>query len=352
MRALKELVRRMAGIRAFLELSDKKVEAVKAIRSGGGPDEAKEYADRIASFPEARTYDYVCSIILIYGAYETCIEEIMTWYVAGLSRVFEKYSEFPEAFRKAHFSGTLRLLERTQDKRYAGADQAIDVAKALVNCLEDTDEFDIAEGALVPHSNNFWRWYVDEYFKAVGVTNITNRAARHPAVQQFFEELGEPITIPSSSPGAIFEDIDNLVQRRNQVAHGDISDALANNVIGSLLTRVHAYCFGIYMVLGDEIVSHAITREDLSVGNPIAVYNNNIVCFWSCGLRVANGTVLALRDANGSVRHEVVQNIQIDGKDVEYVELGKDVAIGVRIRGRAKENEVVHVLGDNLEGVM
>lgn len=318
-------------------MSELKSSAVKYILSTTTQTEtpSDRWASEVASFLPGRTYDYVCAIVLIYGALERFIEDIAVEYLEMIEARSSSFSVLPEKIRRSHFNLTLKHLERTRDARYSGKTDAPTLAASLAVCLADTSPYSLNTETFLHHSANFRVPVVDEFLGRISIPDASNRAALTADFETYNETLGSKKSTTGRQEG-IWDLIGDLVVRRNQVAHGDTSNSLAASELLSYCAQVRAYCCSLSRVVRDTLGYHLSQRSGIALGNAIAVYNHSIVCLQTHGVVIAPGAMLVGYENEKESYSAVVTEIQINNVSVACTPLGQDIAAGFNTDGRCK----------------
>jgi translation initiation factor IF-2 len=136
--------------------------------------------------------------------------------------------------------------------------------------------------------------------------------------------------------------VDELVQRRNEVAHGYDTDDLESVEI--LIERADALAALVNAL--DEVVAGAASEIEIQTGKAIPlqpvlkVFDNRIVGVKVSGLRVRRGDTLIAKLPGGALRYRrgEIQSIEIDNVDFAEVQPSTPTAIALCVEFFAKEN--------------
>jgi hypothetical protein len=335
--ALPAALKSLEDLRRFAESSERKVAAVKQVLAldlvAEGP--ALDWAREVSEFTSGRTYDYVCSIVLLYGILERFIEELAEEYVTDLVRATSKYETLPSKLRQSHFDLTLTHLQRTRDSRYDGRVNATQLASALSGCLAGQQPYDVIAESMLHHTSNFRVPVIDEFFGRLNIPSASRRCIFTPEFENYMAVMG--LTAPQDRPEVTLDLVNDLVTRRNQVAHGDTSNTLGPSELVPYCRQVEAYCRALSTVLYEAFIGHVAENYGFDHGFPIAVYNHNIVCIQSNGMELRTGSMLALQRPDQTWYPVKIVRIEIDRVAVENVPAGNNEKVGLEIDGRCKE---------------
>lgn len=343
--ALSNIESAVQNLDAFLNVCDKKVAAVKHLLEVEKTGPAWEFATEVQRLRTSKIFDYSCAIINLYGAYERFIESLLSEYLTELRNYTTQYTNLPEKLKNSHFELTLHHLQRTRDSRYSGRATSLDLAHSFHSCLHNDIPFVFHNESMLYHTSNFRPSVVDEFLNRASIEMASRRAIMTHGFLDYLRSLPTPLTPPPERPEGVLEAVINLVERRNQVAHGDIVDTLANQEIRAIAQATLAYCRALGEIVDDSLVTHIVTSCGHSLNNPINVFNKNIVCVYSQGWTIKPGDIIALGTVNSPLYKAArIENIQINNTDVPESPSGNNVAIGMKINGRAKVTNIVYYI--------
>lgn len=335
---------RIKEVRRFLSLSEMKTLAIKNILESRTEVRVEaplaEWATEASSFTAARTYDYVCSVVLLYGLLERFIEDVAEEYLEILITRLGKFNKLPEKLRQTHFDVTIAQLQRTRDSRYNGKCDAVSLASSLASCLADKGGLEIIKEPFLHHTSNFRVPVVDEFLNRIGIPQASRRAVDTQAYANYSDSLIEKVLFKQDRPESVWDRVNYLVELRNQVAHGDLSSVFAPSEIHPYCDLVEAYCWSLLAVVRDTLAGVLAPEVGLEHGKPLAVHNHNIVCVQSKGVEIRPGSVLACH--NGTAWYSLsVEEIQVDKQSVSSSPIGIDIAVGLKTDGRCKVEHTV-----------
>ncbi|MBI5845717.1 MAG: hypothetical protein HZB23_13730 [Deltaproteobacteria bacterium] len=335
--ALSTALARLDDLRCFSELSENKITAVKHLLTldlnVAGP--AFEWANKISNFSPGRTYDYACSIVLLYGVLERFIEEIAEEFITNVVKVAPTYDALPDKLREAHFDLTVSHLQRTRGSRYDGRYDAIQIVDAFSGCLSGKIPYRFIVESMRYHTSNFRVPMVDEFFGRIGIESASRRCVKTDEFDAFLKSYDRIAS--NERPETVLDLINDLVVRRNEVAHGDTSNVLAHSEIIPYCDMLSAYCKGLTTVINQTFINY-IAKYGTDHGLPIAVYNHNIVCIYSRGVELIPGSLLLIKNSSNNWYSVKVMQVQVNSETVTNAPAGIDTPVGLKIDGKCKKS--------------
>lgn len=303
------------------------------------PDE--QSAKQLKSFlsiPQKRSYDYSLIIITLYGVFESFVEKIVCAYLSALKTQIRNYSQLPEPIRKNHTILSTKLMG-TNSAKY-GEVKDSDIIANLNSCLnQNENEYQLNLNAFRQHSSNFRTDSIRDFFKTIGVDNVDQLIAKDPGLTKFIRSsMGEADIVTELPVSKYFEIIEDLVERRNVVAHGsNVDDLLSLDILDEYAEYVFLLMRAIYSSSLQEYYSVMITAGVAkNMGHAIQVYDNRIVCLNSANTLIKIGQVLIGKNNRGHLHWGNIESIQIDGINVDEVTPEQAENIGMAVSFSAK----------------
>jgi hypothetical protein len=184
---------------------------------------------------DKRIFEYKASIISLYGLLEKYVEIWIKEYLDSLSRVVPEYNQVDKKIRDNHFELSLKLINTISTRESAKYQHLTkeEVLKKLNECIVNPSNYQINTEAFVLLSGNLKHNKIVELFKYL------NLDLNHELLSN--DELNNEIgldknTISQTSKDDLYNKINDLVERRNEIAHG--SEVLEFYNISELEPRI------------------------------------------------------------------------------------------------------------------
>lgn len=187
-----------------------------------------------------RKFDYNSVIISLYGLIENYIEKYCYEYIENIEKIITDYNFLETKFRYNHFNLSIELIKKIIENRHS---KFSNISKEIVlnnlnYCITNGKNFKLNKEAFTLTTGNLKHSKICE---TIGYLNIKlDQKLKH------FSEF-------KSNTENIFNPIDDLVQRRNEIAHGNIQDILDSTSVFPLIDFVSNYLFSIGRVLKEEL---------------------------------------------------------------------------------------------------
>jgi hypothetical protein len=267
---------------------------------------------------ELRQSRYSYTVVTLYGAFERFVDLLISRYVEMLEAAITRYQDLPETIQASH---ERRTLEALNDATWLARTQtsSSSLIQNLYLCNTDPDGFKLNGSVYARHPFNYRRESLGRAFSPLGVTKVMAQLVSSRVFQTFL-------------PGPRLEGltdgecraIDDLAERRNDVAHGEPTDLLSLEYLNEYLDFFWMIGMGLFDVLRRHLMEHLLLARGLPVMEVDEVHYKTVVCPDLSLL--PDGTVLkvgmpiftsrrlrpAVPPQFGSIREIRVDNVMVD----------------------------------------
>ncbi|UEQ04898.1 hypothetical protein LMS44_03275 [Halomonas profundus] len=266
-------------------------------------------AEKISpALTDSKVYSYKNGIISLYGFLERYVEDIVIEYLQAICEQSVDYKSLPHEIRRNHLDVSLEHISKVKklrgvsdDYRHSSLGEAV---KNMHDCLVEAQDYVLNCDAFVNHSSNFRYDSIHEIFTRIGIHGISRLCLNEVSLAEALsrkhsseEALEKKILI-----SLLTSELDNLAQRRNEIAHGVRIDEIES--LEMLLDRIgiiRQYGLALHSVVLSKLNSYSFqiaTKIDL--GRPSKVYG---------GISVLEFQELSLPD-----HYEECENISVGDK--------------------------------------
>jgi hypothetical protein len=212
-------------VRSLLDELEKELNELRALVASIAPVNSalKEHKDSVVRryLTIRRRFDYAAFAVALYASFEKFLENLVAAYVRLETRRV-RYNDLPPKLVRKHLFRTAEILSRGRlgEGRYAALSE-LDAVKNLFECLNGATPYNLNDMAVIAHDMNLRPSEIDGLFAAVGIEQVCERARRADAMLDWYMAAeGLTHTPQDGVPSAtITRRIENIVERRNQVAH-------------------------------------------------------------------------------------------------------------------------------------
>lgn len=185
------------------ELSDKDKESLKEV---------------IENKTDEKIYQYTANIISLYGGLESFVESLAEEYLKGLSSLFPSYEMLKDTVKlDDYMSKGLSLLNHAEERKFKGLPKR-DVLKGMYKAIVNDDSTALHSEAFIDEGGGNYRHdVIMRCFKNLGAKLIDSKLKDFEPLHSYVMDKG----LDDSSN--LYTKIDDLVERRNELAHGSVT---------------------------------------------------------------------------------------------------------------------------------
>lgn len=286
---------------------------------------------------DQRRFGYIACISALYSSFENFIERVVF-------RFSEMTLENPETLSETQMTSLRRRYVRNASAllgqnlgagRYREVTE-LDVARSLASCLDDSSSsFDLRLELISLHNYNL-RWESLAELFQWAVPDLLGRIQSSDAVKTWMSNTDNVTERTLAS--VLKNELDDLVERRNEVAHRAIPDEiLSHENMLAKVNYVEAVALGLVASLSGLLLDSTINRGDgISLGVPEErLKDGRVVIFSSLAAPVSVGDIIVC-SARSTMRWGRVQEIQVADTPVERAEAGVEAGINLDFSVRKK----------------
>lgn len=289
--------------------------------------EFKNFVLHYESFNNKKIFEYNTIIISLYGYFENYIEELIKAYIESLCSVISVFQDMPQKIVENHNQLSAQLIQNINIPKYQGIISVEKIVSNMASCQTD-GSFTINLDAYTYHTANFRESAINEFFSKVGIENISSLIFRYPLFNDYLDENEIDKTIA-------FNIINDLADRRNQVAHGSVDSLLDKDILSQYIDFLDLYCTSLWSVLFMNTLGYRVSKNihQYCLNSPIAVYGRNIVCFNISNTHIQLGDTLYAKTNNMAepIRYGAILSMRLDDVDVSEVKEFQEGLISIKV---------------------
>lgn len=276
---------------------------------------------------DSKIFEYSSIIISAYGIFEEYINDCIISYINSTSNLFNAYEDYPEKIRNNHFELSLKLANRIfnqeSDPRYLKVKKE-DIILNLSNCINDKIPYNLNAEAFIMNSGNYKVDKIKNAFNylAIDLNLFLGVFFINPSTVKQVELL-----------------IDDLVERRNTVAHKANYEIADSSVLLGHINALEKYGEAIFQALAGAIASKEIDiKKAVKIKNIIKIYNKSILCFNINNIEIKKGDSLTVK-RDGICLSKIINNIQVNKRNRKSIKIkNQSIDIAIQVAPTIKSN--------------
>lgn len=274
------------------------------------------------------------AVISLYGHLEQFVELLATNTAERFAELARTYDDLPAQFVSHHTPLTLEVLNSIQSGRYAGTFVQRDLVAGLQHALERYAPVRVNAGVYAQHTANFRAETVRQVFERLGVSlkKLDQDTGLCNAMHRLFP--GE---------GNMFYVVDDLAQRRNEVAHGADFDALSFGLTRAYIDMIAEYGKALVAHVASAITQFAVKQKGLELGRPDRLFHHGSVAgYHSLRESVEAGDTLGVLSGAGLASCVRIVEVQVESTTVDVGQVGQSV--GIKLSGAVSSRHRLFLL--------
>ena len=293
---------------------------------------------------DKRIFEYNASIISLYGLLEKYVEIWIKEYLGSLSSIVPGYNQIDQKIRDNHFEISLKLINTITSRESAKYDhiKKEEVLKKLNECIVNPSNYQINTEAFVLLSGNLKHSQIVELFKYLNL-DLNNELLKN---EDLNNEIGlDKTTISQTSKDDLYNKINYLVERRNQIAHGsEVLDILDISALEPYIQFLEKYCQAIFEILVEQLIKQESIHTFQKIEKVIQVYNGKILAFEINSYTIKVGDMLIIETQENRFYKKPILTIQLDKKDYQELPITEKTNIGVSVEPKIKDNQTFYIV--------
>lgn len=267
-----------------------------------------------------KEFEYKAIIISLYGILENTVSKWIQEHIQNISTIVNDYSRLKEKFKKVHFNQSIQLLYLINEKRHSKLENINkeNVVKKLNQTIVSPENFDLNSEAYIPLSGNLKHSKIVEAFKPLDIDLNSFESSLHREIIK----------------------IDDLVSRRNDIAHGvEIDNILGTTEFEDFISELENYMITIFKIIDEKEVEYQFKYQNrVYIDEPTELFVNNTICIVNIkDIELKIDDTLFI-EKNNQYSKATILDIQINNTSVESANNGE---LGLQLSSPIKKNSKI-----------
>ena len=221
----------------------------------------------INSWTNERIFNYRSNIISLYGCFEQFIECSIKEYFNELLKICYSFTELDVSIRKEYIDRWKSLHGKLHYNKFQAITPAFMVKSLYKSLVEDKNEI-IAE-CFLQNGGNYRNEEIRKSFSTFGLTNLNESLRNYEPLVSYYSQNGFDN----------YSKIDEIVERRNEIAHGsNVNNLLNESIVLEYVEFIEMYAESLTLYLNDQLLGRKWKiANPYRVIKPINFYARNSV---------------------------------------------------------------------------
>ncbi|MGH2343244.1 MAE_28990/MAE_18760 family HEPN-like nuclease (plasmid) [Segnochrobactraceae bacterium EtOH-i3] len=285
-----------------------------------------------------RKYQYISVIVALYGAMEQYVESIISSYLRIIPNICGRYGQIPEHLRKKHHELTVEYLTAIKMNRVNDPEDETVVVRRLALCRNKSVRYEFNTRAFALRTANMSFDRMKMVLSNLGIGVTPRRLTNTQSYRSFYEHKNgkQPPSLGDAEARAVFSDVDNLVDRRNRVAHGanNVDDIEGPAILLERVEHLLMYARAIHEIVEDHVLRlGSEMKRSQALGVPLARFGASVVCFPLEGGEVAveDTMVMIPTDLQLPARRGKIKRLEVDRASHDRIVGAAGVKFGAEV---------------------
>lgn len=293
---------------------------------------------------DKRIFEYKAAIISLYGLLEKYTETWIKEYLESLCRVVPDYNGIDEIIRNNHFEFSLKLISTIISRESAKYQDLIKekVLEKLNNCIASPTNYQINTEAFVLLSGNLKHKKIVELFKLINI-DLNNELVKN---ENLNKEIGlSKEKISRENKDVLYNKINDLVERRNQIAHGsETLDIFGISGLEPYIQFLEVYCQAIFEALFENFIKQESKYTFQKIEKIINIFNNKILAFEIENYTITVGDMLIIETKESKFFKKPILTIRLDSQEYQELPISEKTKIAISVEHKIKDNQTFYIV--------
>lgn len=334
----------IATVRATIQTNDKLREMIFG-RDGETRqklEENPEFIDLLAVVPdetEWQVYDHCSVVTRLYAIYERFVENLISDWLRLLPELVSDYSSLGETILNTHCQGIGRLLLERNKNRF----QHLSVEKVVQGLffgITGAEKYELLPEAFLLHEQNLRQEVLEKLFKDAGIDNVWKWVINHREIKRFVEDI-------TGNQSRAEGELKQLVDYRNEAAHGTVDQILGTQELLDLCDFVEALCKALAELITYQVICRkTLINQAREIGKITEWFNKPraaVAKVKEISLKVGN-SVFLVSEASSYCYFAKIESIAMNDVSQNEVEITSETEVGLKFDTDARKGFILYII--------
>jgi hypothetical protein len=305
-------------------------------------EENQEFLSLLEVLPDENEWqvcDHCTAVTRLYAIYERFVEDLISDWLRFLPELVSCYSNLEKKIQNTHREGVGRLLIDLNKNRYQhlSVDQ---VVQGLFSGIAGTEKYALLPEAFLLHEQNLRKEIIEKLLADAGIENAWKWVINHREIRNFVEEV-------RGSQNTAEGELKQLVDYRNEAAHGAIDEILGTQELLDLGDFVEALCKALAELVTYQIISRkTLIRQAKKIGTITEWHKKPgaaVAKVRETTLSVG-GNLWLVSESSSYCQLAKIESIKINDMSKEQEEITSEIEVGLKFDTDAKKGLSLYVI--------
>lgn len=295
---------------------------------------------------DKKIFEYKASIISLYGLLEKYVEIWIKEYLDSLSSLVTEYNKIDEKIRNNHFELSLKLINTITSRESAKYQHLTkeQVLEKLNKCIVNPISYKFNTEAFVLSSGNLKHKQIGKLFELINVS-LNEALKRNQTLIQYIINEKQITNIANVKTDTLYNTINDLVERRNQIAHGsEVLDILSISGLEPYIEFLEKYCQALLEILVEKFIKKESMSTFQKIEKVLQIFGNQVLAFEIENYTIKVGDMLIIETTEGNFYKKPISTIQLNNDSYTELIITEKTNITVSVETKIKENQTFYIV--------
>jgi len=320
------------SIREYIKHINLTNKIVKENRASSN-ESLSEFCSHLSSFrTNKKILEYKAIIVSLYGILEKYINIWIRDHVDRIPLLITKYDDLPKTIRENNFQNSIKLISLISENRNAKYDgiKKEDILKKLNNCLNQKGNYYLNGEAFMPLSGNLKHSKIIEAFKVVDI-DLSKKFKRNKQFVDFYKTTNNCSL--DNKGNDCFKTIDDIVDLRNEVAHGSQIDNIINLTdFEDYIVFLEKYGKAIFESIIEREIEYELKCSYTEIENIMHIFKRgSVLSFEIENAVIKKGDIIIIKTQDNNFFKKKIIEIQKDKITHDMLLITQKTDIGINL---------------------
>ena len=304
-----------------------------------------DFSNHLRSFGKSKKlFEYKSIVVSLYGILENYICICIREHIGTISSIINDYNDLPDKIQTHHFDLTIGLLSLIIENKNAkyGHLKKENVLSILNSCISNPANYKMNSDAFLPKSGNLKHSKIVEVFYKLEI-ELQKKFKTNPHLSTVLKKnFGDRI---ANKGDELFETIDDLVERRNDIAHGVHIDNILNiTEFEDFINFLESYGKALFEIIVEkEIQYEANNLFDKIEKIYNVIHHGTVLCFEIKDNTITVGDFVIIEKPDGTYLKSKILEIQHNSVNVPKIETKERLDIGIKLDAKITKKHFFYI---------
>lgn len=322
----------------------KHIELVNKMASDKNNTYFDDFNEHLQKFRvEKKLFEYKSITISLYGILEKNVGIWVLEHASSLESTISSYESIPDSIKQKHFNLSVKLISLISEGRhskYEELDKEL-VLNKLSNCIADPTNFILNSEAFTPMSGNLKHSKIVDAFRPLDIDLNEKLKSDDKFIDFLNRKFGKGI---KNKGDELYFLIDDLVSRRNDIAHGrDIDNILNITEFDDYMSFLEEYGNAIFRIIEEKEIEYEAKFNFTRIENIKGVYNHKILCFEIEDTTLNLGDPIIVKTSSKNYIKKYILGIQVKNNNQNSVTAIGKIDVGIELKSGLTDKQLFYI---------